>query len=254
MCRPIRAATRTWRRPSCADSTANSTESGAGDDVADPDVGRRRLRRSVRTRMPCGPGVRRRCAGRPGRRRRPAAGHRARSGRTNCSKAQKIPLEIAVVLQVIGLDVGDDGGRRAQQQERTVALVGLDDGQLAGAEVGVLARSRTGCRRWRRTGPGRRPARATVSSDVVVVLPCVPAIAIAAPALQGGRQRRGPAQHGHAAGPGSDELLVLRVDRRGVDERVRVVEVRRPSARSCTSAPDRAQRATRDRTRAPRSR
>ncbi len=48
-------------------------------------------------------------------------------------------LEIAVALQVLLVDVGDDGHRRRQLQERAVALVGLDDHELAAAQPRAAA-------------------------------------------------------------------------------------------------------------------
>jgi hypothetical protein len=59
--------------------------------------------------------------------------------RTNASKAADRRL-VAVVVEVVGLDVGDDRGVRAVGQERAVALVGLDDEQVAAAVVGVAGR------------------------------------------------------------------------------------------------------------------
>jgi len=44
-----------------------------------------------------------------------------------------------VVVQVVGLDVGDDGDRRLEHQERAVALVGLGHEHVAGAVWWALA-------------------------------------------------------------------------------------------------------------------
>jgi hypothetical protein len=48
--------------------------------------------------------------------------------------------QVAVVVQVVGLDVGDDRAVRGQQQEGAVALVGLGDEDVALAGVRVAAR------------------------------------------------------------------------------------------------------------------
>ena len=86
-------------------------------------------------------------------------------------------LEGAVVVEVVGLHVGDHGDVGAVGEERAVALVGLDD------EGRAPHRARRWCRaarsRPRRRTTGRRPPRrsATTSIDVVVVLPLAPATA-----------------------------------------------------------------------------
>jgi hypothetical protein len=49
------------------------------------------------------------------------------------------PVEVAVVVQMLGVDVGDDGHRRLQAQEAAVALVGLDHDPVAVADLGVGA-------------------------------------------------------------------------------------------------------------------
>ncbi len=46
-------------------------------------------------------------------------------------------VEAAVVIEVFGIDVGDDRDRAVEPQERAVALVGLDHHPFAGAEPGV---------------------------------------------------------------------------------------------------------------------
>ena len=84
----------------------------------------------------------------------------------------------AVEVDVIQLDVGDDADRRTAKQERSVALVGLGDEQVARTRVGAAARLRSCPRRSRTSGraPRVRATRAIIA--VVVVLPCVPATAI----------------------------------------------------------------------------
>ncbi len=49
------------------------------------------------------------------------------------------PVERAVVIEMIGVDVGHDRNRCRQLQESAVALVGLDDDPLAGAEPRIRA-------------------------------------------------------------------------------------------------------------------
>ena len=86
-------------------------------------------------------------------------------------------VEIAVVVEMVGIDIGDHGDRRRKFEERAVGLVGLGDQELPLAELGV--------------GPERssRPPMTTVGSMppwdrivatmlVVVVLPWVPAMAM----------------------------------------------------------------------------
>ena len=48
-------------------------------------------------------------------------------------------LVVAVVVEVLGVDVGDDGDGGREVQERAVGLVGLGDQQVAGAARGVGA-------------------------------------------------------------------------------------------------------------------
>ena len=66
----------------------------------------------------------------------------------------------APVVEVVGLDVGDDRGVRAVDEEGAVGLVGLGDEQVVGARVGVAAgggeHSPDGVRRIRRPPPAGR--------------------------------------------------------------------------------------------------
>ena len=77
--------------------------------------------------------------------------------------------QVAVVLQVVGLDVGDDRDLGPQQQERAVALVGLDHRVLTGAEVGVapglVQVAADGERRVQPARPAARWSAATSSSS-----------------------------------------------------------------------------------------
>ena len=102
-------------------------------------------------------GVRRRCRTCARRRPRPRAqrGQPQRAGVVGAGDEEpaggrSVPDEllegrvdrggVAVVVEVVGLDVGDDGRVRAVDEERAVALVGLDDEQVAAAVVGVAGR------------------------------------------------------------------------------------------------------------------
>ena len=81
-----------------------------------------------------------------------------------------------MALQVVGLDVGDHRDLRPQQQERAVALVGLDQEPLAAAGLPVVP----GPARFApiaKDGSSPAASAAVMSSEVVVVLPWVPAIA-----------------------------------------------------------------------------
>ena len=51
------------------------------------------------------------------------------------------PLEVAVMFEMLGIDVGDDGDRPVEAEEAAVALVGLDDHPVALAQprVGAVA-------------------------------------------------------------------------------------------------------------------
>jgi hypothetical protein len=78
---------------------------------------------------------------------------------------------------VVGVDVGDHRDHRLQVQEGRVGLVGLGDDELAGAEARVGA----GAVQAPADDEGRiePPSASTLATRlVVVVLPCVPAIAM----------------------------------------------------------------------------
>ena len=131
-----------------------------------------------------------------------------------------------MVLEVVGLDVEHDRGRGSDEQERAVALVGLDDGELTGTEVGVLAR----LVQVAADGEGRVDAAGLRGDDEQRGRRRLAVRAgdrDAAPVLERGGERGRAAQHALAAAARRDELLVVGVDRRGVDEGVGVVEVLR---------------------------
>ena len=48
-------------------------------------------------------------------------------------------IEVAVMLEMLGIDIGDDRDRPVEAQEAAVALVGLDHPPVAFAEPGVGA-------------------------------------------------------------------------------------------------------------------
>ncbi len=87
-------------------------------------------------------------------------------------------LERAVVIEVLGVDVGDhrDGGR--ELHERAVGLVGFGHEILALTQPGVRSERRAACRRSPRSDRGRAWRSTVATSEVVVVLPCEPAMAM----------------------------------------------------------------------------
>ena len=87
-------------------------------------------------------------------------------------------LHVAVVVEVLGVDVGDHRDDRRQHQEGAVALVGLGDQDTRPGRAGRWCRARAACRRRRRSDRGPPRAGSWRASDVVVVLPCVPATAM----------------------------------------------------------------------------
>jgi hypothetical protein len=84
---------------------------------------------------------------------------------------------LAVGLHMVGVDVGDHRDHRLQVEERRVRLVGLGHEELALAEARVGA---DGIERPPMTMVGSRPASPSTAAtrEVVVVLPCVPAMAM----------------------------------------------------------------------------
>ena len=48
-------------------------------------------------------------------------------------------VEIAVVIEMVGLDIRDDGDRRRQQQKRPVAFVGFENDEVAFSQPGIAA-------------------------------------------------------------------------------------------------------------------
>ena len=46
-------------------------------------------------------------------------------------------LDVRIVVEVLGVDVGQDGDERGEEEERPVALVGFGDEEIPGSELGV---------------------------------------------------------------------------------------------------------------------
>ena len=117
---------------------------------------------------------------------------------TNSLEGGVIGLDRAVVVEVVGVDVGDDGPLRLVDQEGAVALVRLGDQQVALHRGGRWRRGWRPRHRSRTTARAPAASRAHVSIAVVVVLPCVPATAIVRrPAMT----ERSPAERGHSRSP-----------------------------------------------------
>jgi hypothetical protein len=87
-------------------------------------------------------------------------------------------VEPAVILEVFVVDVRNHRNRRKQFQERSVAFVGLATISSLPPRRALLPNALS---RPPITAVGSRPARSSTSAiiDVVVVLPCAPATAIA---------------------------------------------------------------------------
>ncbi len=86
-----------------------------------------RRRRPSRTSAPRGP----RARGGPRSRRRRTRHARPGTRSRNDAKAATSGVEAAVVVEMVGLDVGDDRRLGLELEERAVALVGLDDEPVA---------------------------------------------------------------------------------------------------------------------------
>ena len=86
-------------------------------------------------------------------------------------------LVAAVVVEVLGVDVGDHRDHGREAQERAVALVGLGDEQRARAEARACGARPAASTRPPTTAVGSSPAASSTcaTSEVVVVLPWLPA-------------------------------------------------------------------------------
>ena len=91
--------------------------------------------------------------------------------------------EIGVDVEMIRLDVRDDGDGRREREERSVVLVGLDDEQSIRAIAKVPAPAANATADDAGGLERRPPASASVVMTVVVVFPCVPAMATRSPPL-----------------------------------------------------------------------
>ena len=104
---------------------------------------------------------------------------------------------------MVGFDVGQDRAVQRQLEVRAVALVGLDDEPVAvgplraGADVGDVAADDE-------ARPQPAWARISISIDVVVVLPWVPATASDLALAQIDDEHAGPTEHGD---PGGSRLV-----------------------------------------------
>jgi hypothetical protein len=78
------------------------------------------------------------------------------------------------VVEVVGIDVGDQRDRRVVQQERAVGLVGFDDEQLVAARAAGDAEIGDDSP-FTNVGAVPSARRAVTSMPVDVVLPCAPA-------------------------------------------------------------------------------
>ena len=127
-------------------------------------------------------------------------------------------VEVAVVVQVFRVDVGDDRHGAFQAQEAAVALVGLDHDPVALAHLGVGAVGvddaavdhrrvqRTGVQQGRDHGGRRRLAVGAADADRELQTHQL-------------GQHLGAAHQRNAAFARHDQFRVRRLDRRGIDHR-----------------------------------
>ena len=80
------------------------------------------------------------------------------------------------MVEVVGLDVRQHRGEHRELEVRAVALIGLDDEQVTPVHWAPVPASATSPP-TRKLGASPPSARASISIDVVVVLPWVPATA-----------------------------------------------------------------------------
>ena len=83
-------------------------------------------------------------------------------------------VEAAVVVEVVGLHVGDDGDLGVEREERAVALVGLDAPATRRVSHTALVPISLTSPPMRKLGRSPASTRMSASIDVVVVLPWVP--------------------------------------------------------------------------------
>ena len=192
--------------------------------VDDPVVGV--VGAAVGARSRAGP---RRARPRPGRRRtrRTRPGHRVDEALERGDER----VERAVVVEVVGLDVGDDRGFGRELEERAVALVGLDDEPLAVVVRGVRADLVEVAADEEARAASPRRAGSSASIDDVVVLPWLPATAIPRRVATSAREHLGAPEHRDAALAGRASTSGLRRRDRGRhDDRVGVRRARSRAA------------------------
>ena len=129
---------------------------------------------------------------------------------TSRAKRQPHRVEVRVDVGVVELDVVDhrDVGQVLQElrrlvEERAVVFVAFDDEVAPAARGDSSSRARRSCARCRRrarSDRGRPRSAASRSSDVVVVLPCVPAMTI----------ERAPQRKCSRMASGSEQYRILR--------------------------------------------
>ena len=110
-------------------------------------------------------------------------------------------------------------------QERAVALVGLGDEEVARAEPRVRAERVDLARRRRRWDRGRRRASTVATSEVVVVLPCEPAMATQYFTRISSASISARGMIGISSARARDDLGVVRLDRARVDDDVGPLDV-----------------------------
>ncbi len=130
----------------------------------------------------------------------------------------------AVVVEVVGLDVGDERDLRVVAEEGAIVLVGLDDdvravaGRGVGAEVGDFGADQVG-----RVAAGRDEDVGDEAAGRALAVAAGDADADLA--LHEARDHLGALDHGDAALAGGDELRVVADRGRGGDDEVGVADV-----------------------------
>ena len=133
---------------------------------------------------------------------------------------------VAVEVEVIRLDIGDDGDIRPISQEGTVRLVGLGNENRAGATQGVaiqVHQFRTDHERWVRSGRPQRRHEHCRGGRLAIG----PRDGDSRIRTHRARERLGAVQHPHPLGARRDQFGVGLGDCRGDDEGVDVAQVPR---------------------------
>ena len=138
---------------------------------------------------------------------------------TNDRKAARDRGQVAPVVQVVGLDVGDHGHGGGQLEERAVGLVGLGHEMGAAAGGGVdPAGLEVAADGERRVEPGRLQDGHDHAGGGGLAVGAGDRDAVLALHEQG--QQLGPAEHGDVQDPGRDQLRVGGPDRGRGDHQV----------------------------------